>query len=119
VASLRASAALEDLKVKGDERFGVECVKKALEAPLRQIAENCGLDGGEVVAEVSERKAYEGYDAYTGKYCDLVKAGVIDPVQVTISALSNAGSAASLNLTTDVCVTELKKEKRPIQGAVT
>jgi chaperonin GroEL len=118
VASLRAAQALEDFKVKGDERYGVDIVMRALEAPLRQIAENCGLDGGEVVAEVKERKAHEGYDAFAAKYCDLVKAGVIDPVQVTINALENAGSAASLNLTTDVCVTELKKEKRPVSGAV-
>ncbi len=118
VAPLRSIPAIEEMKVKGDERYGVDCVKKALEAPLRQIAENCGLDGGEVLAEVRERKAHEGFDAFTGKYTDLVKAGVIDPVQVTINALENAGSAASLNLTTDVCVTELKKEKKPVQGAV-
>jgi len=118
VAPIRALQALEEMKVKGDERYGVECVRKALQSPLRQIAENCGLDGGEVVAEVKARKGHEGFDAFAGKYCDLVKAGIIDPVQVTINALLNAGSVASLNLTTDVLVTELKKDKKPVSGAV-
>jgi len=105
VAALRAANALDELKVKGDERYGVVCVRKALEAPLRQIAENCGMDGGEVLSEVKSRKGREGFDAFTGKYTDLVKAGVVDPVQVTINALQNAGSVGSLNLTTDVLVT--------------
>jgi len=118
VAPIRAAASLEDLRVRGDERYGVECVRKALEAPLRQIAENCGLDGGEVVAEVKFRKGNEGFDAFSGKYTDLIKAGVVDPVQVTITALLNAASIAGLNLSTDVMVTEVKKEKRPIAGAV-
>jgi chaperonin GroEL len=119
VAPIRSISALEDLKVKGDERCGVACVRKALEAPLRQIAENCALDPGEVLAEVMARKGHEGFDAFAGKYCDLVKAGIIDPVQVTISALQNAASVASLNLTTDVLVTELKADKKPVMGAVT
>jgi chaperonin GroEL len=118
VAPLRALAALDELKVRGDEKYGVECIRKALEAPIRQIAENCGLDGGEVMAEVKSRKGNEGFDAFSGKYTDLVKAGVVDPVQVTITALRNAGSVASLNLTTGVLVTELKKEKRPVGGAI-
>ena len=118
VAPLRAMASLDDLKTRGDEKHGVECVRKALEAPLRQIAENCGMDGGEVLAEVKSRKGNEGFDAFAGKYTDLVKAGVVDPVQVTITALRNAGSAASLNLTTNVMVTELKKDKKPVGGAV-
>ena len=118
VAALRAQEALATLKVKGDESYGVECVRRALEAPLRQIADNCGLDGGEILVEVKARKGREGYDAYTGKYCDLVKAGIVDPVQVTITALENASSIAGLNLTTDVLVTELKKENRPVAGTV-
>ena len=118
VAPLRALAALETLRVKGEERFGVDCVRKALEAPIRQIAVNCGLDGGEILVEVKARKGHEGYDAFGGKYTDLVKAGIIDPVQVTINALQNAGSVSSLNLTTDVLITELKKGKKPAHGAV-
>ncbi len=118
VAPLRAQSALDGLKVKGDESYGVDIVRKALEAPLRQIAQNCGLEPGEVVAEVRSRRGREGYDAFTGKYVDLVKAGVIDPVQVTITALRNAESVASLNLTTDVLVTEVKKDKAPVAGAV-
>ncbi len=118
VAPLRAISALDELRVKGEESYGVDCVRKALEAPIRQIGENCGLDSGEVLAEVKSLKKYEGFDAFTGKYTDLVKAGIIDPVQVTIAALQNAGSAASLNLTTDVLVTELKKDKKPVGEAV-
>ncbi len=85
---------------------------------MRQIAQNCGLDPADVAAEVRRRKGHEGYDALAGKFTDLVKAGVIDPVQVTVNALQNAGSVASLNLTTDVLVTELKKEKKPVWGAI-
>jgi len=118
VASLRANQDLEDLRAKGEERYGVNCVRKALEAPLRQIAENCGREPGEVLAEVKALEKHKGFDAFSGNYVDLVKEGVIDPVQVTITALQNAGSAASLNLTTDVLVTELKKNKKPEGEAV-
>jgi chaperonin GroEL len=118
-ALIRALPALESFKARGDEQYGVEIVKVAVEEPLRRIAENCGLDGGEVVAEVTDRKENEGFDARTGKYRDLVKAGILDPTKVTITALQNAASAAGVNLTADVLVTEVKKKTSPAPGAVT
>jgi chaperonin GroEL len=118
-ALLRALASLDELKVKGDESFGVEAVKAALEEPTRRIAENGGLDGGEVIAEVLDLKGKFGYDAAAGEYTDLVKAGIIDPAKVTITALQNAASAAQVNLTADVLITEVKKKTAPVPGAVT
>jgi chaperonin GroEL len=118
-ALLRALPALDDLKVKGDEQFGVEVVREALEEPLRRIAENTGLDGGEVVAEVADRKGNIGFDATAREYVDMVKSGIIDPVKVTINALQNAASAAAVNLTADVMITEVKKKANPVTGAVT
>ena len=119
-AFLRAThgGAVESVKAKGDEQFGVEVVKAALEEPLRRIAENCGLDGGEVIAEVVDRKGNVGFDARTQEYKDLVKAGIIDPAKVTITALENAASAAAVNLTADVLITEVKKNTKPVAGAV-
>jgi len=118
-ALLRVLPDLEALKVRGDEQFGVEVVKAALEEPLRRIAENGGLDGGEVIAEVLDRKGAVGYDANACEYVDLIKAGVIDPVKVTITALQNAASAAQVNLTADVLITEVKKKTMPVSGSVT
>ena len=119
VALLRALPSLEGLKVRGKEEHGVEAVKAALEEPLRRIAENSGLDGGEVVAEVLDRKGNVGYDAKNGEYTDMVKAGIIDPAKVVITAFQNAASAARVNLTADVLVTEVKKKTEPVPGAVT
>jgi chaperonin GroEL len=93
-------------------------VKAALEEPARRIAENGGLDGGEVVGEVLDRKGNVGFDARTGQYTDLIKAGIVDPAKVTITALQNAASAASLNLTADVLITEIKKEMAPAADSV-
>jgi chaperonin GroEL len=117
-ALLRALQEIEGLKAKGDEQFGVEAVKAALEEPARRIAENGGLDGGEVVGEVLDRKGNVGFDARTGQYTDLIKAGIVDPAKVTITALQNAASAASLNLTADVLITEIKKEMAPAADSV-
>jgi chaperonin GroEL len=117
-ALLRALPELEALKVKGDEQYGVEVVKAACEEPLRRIAENGGLDGGEVVAEVMDLKGSFGYDAKACEYTDLVKAGIVDPAKVTITAFQNAASAAALNLTADVLITEIKKKTMPVPGAV-
>ncbi len=117
-AYLRALAELEGFKARGDEQYGVEVIRAALEEPLRRIAENGGLDGGEVVAEAYERKGNVGFDARSGEFTDLVKAGIIDPAKVAITSLQNAVSAASLNLTTDVLITELDKKEDPAHGAV-
>jgi chaperonin GroEL len=118
-AYMRALAALEGLKVRGEESFGVNVVRAALEEPLRRIAENSGLDGGEVAAEVAERKGNVGYDAVSGEYVDLVKAGIVDPAKVATTALESAASAASVNLTAEVLITEVKKKTQPVTGAVT
>jgi chaperonin GroEL len=102
VALLRASAALLKLKFEGDEQIGVTIVRRACEEPLRQLVHNSGGEGAVVVESVrSHEESNYGFNAATGKYEDLVKAGVIDPTKVTRSALQNAASIASLMLTTE------------------
>lgn len=113
VALVKAMYAVD--KVKGaneDEDMGIQIVKKALESPLRTIAENAGVDGSVVFQEVYKSKGVKGYNARTGIYEDLKKAGVIDPTKVTRVAVSNAGSIASMVLTTE-CVISEKKEDNP------
>src|SRR5256714_13563259 len=108
VALLRCLAALEALKLKDDdEQIGVNIVKRAIEVPIRALAENAGVEGSVVVQEVKRRKGNEGYNVATGEYEDLVKAGVVDPKKVTRAALQNAASIAGLLLTTECLVTEL------------
>jgi chaperonin GroEL len=111
VALIRAISALDKVNtVNEDEVLGVQIVKKALEAPLRAIAENAGVDGSVVLQEVMKSKGDRGYNARTGEYEDLKKAGVIDPTKVTRVAISNAGSIAGMILTTE-CVINDKKEE--------
>ncbi|MBK8548283.1 MAG: chaperonin GroEL [Saprospiraceae bacterium] len=113
VALVRAMASLINLKgLNEDENLGIQIVKKALESPLRTIAENAGIDGSVVLQEVLKSKGANGYNARTGEYEDLKKAGVIDPTKVTRIALENAGSIASMVLTTE-CVISDKKEDHP------
>jgi chaperonin GroEL len=109
VACLRAIAAVEAAakKAKGDEKLGVAVVARALEEPIRQIAQNGGRDGGVVASEVLAMPKTHGFNALTGEYGDMLKMGVIDPAKVTRSALQNAASIAGLMLTTDVMVTDL------------
>jgi len=111
VALLRAEAAVDKIKAKGDEAVGVAIIRRALEEPLRQIAQNAGYEGAVVVAKVREMKAEEGFNAQTEKYENLVEAGVIDPTKVVRTALQNASSIASLLLTTEALVSELPEEK--------
>jgi chaperonin GroEL len=112
VALIRAQAALEKIKGTEDERVGVEIVRRALEEPIRMIAQNAGAEGSIVVARVKESKDKNfGYNAATDTYEDLVKAGVIDPTKVTRTALQNAASIAGLLLTTEAVVVEKKEEK--------
>jgi len=118
VALLRAGEAVQEARFRGDERFGALIIEKALEAPLRQIAENAGEHGAVVVECVREKGKTYGYNALTGKYVDMVKDGVIDPAKVVRSALQNAASIAGLLLTTDTMVTELKDEAKPIEGSL-
>jgi chaperonin GroEL len=118
VALLRAGKALEDLKLEGDQRVGVQIIRRALEEPMRWIASNAGNEGSIVVARVREAKVVdEGYNAATDTYEDLVKAGVIDPAKVVRSALQNASSIASLLLTTEALVSEIPEEKKEAPGA--
>jgi chaperonin GroEL len=107
-------------KARGDERIGVDIVLRTLDAPLRQIADNCGIDGSVVADEVSQKSGNQGYDANAGQYCDMVKAGIIDPLKVVRSALSNAASIAALMLTTEALVTNINADdnNKPIEGAV-
>ncbi|MBQ3934260.1 MAG: chaperonin GroEL, partial [Clostridia bacterium] len=94
--------------VSGDEKTGVRIVVRALEEPVRQIAENAGFEGSVVVAGVKEREPGVGFDAYEEKYVDMIKAGIVDPTKVTRSALQNAASVASMVLTTESLVAEKK-----------
>ena len=111
VALDRARAALGDLKLEGDEKTGAEIVARAVEAPLRQLAANAGIEGALVVAEVKKGKGNHGYNVATAKYEDLVKAGVVDPTKVTRSALQNAASISGLLLTTECLIADLPKEE--------
>jgi chaperonin GroEL len=117
VALIRAQAALEKIRGTEDEKVGVDIVRRALEEPIRMIAQNAGAEGSIVVARVKESKDKNfGYNAATDTYEDLVKAGVIDPTKVTRTALQNAASIAGLLLTTE-CVVVEKKEEKPAPAA--
>ena len=112
VALLRGALALDDLKLKGDQRIGVNIVRRALEEPMRWIAQNAGFEGSIVVQKVREAKNKdEGFNAQTEKYENLVKSGVIDPTMVVRAALQNAGSIASLLLTTEALIADIPEEK--------
>ena len=115
-ALVHASAVIDDLGLEGDEATGSLIVKKASAEPLRWIAENAGLEGYVAVAKVTELEPGHGLDAATGEYVNLIKAGVIDPVKVTRSALRNAASIASMVLTTDTLVVEKKEEEPEAAG---
>ena len=118
VALLRCIPALEKLKVEDDEEIGVNIVKRALEEPLRQIAQNAGVEGAIVVGRIRESKdEHFGYNAETGEYGDLVKMGVIDPAKVTRLALQNAASVSALMLTTEALVAEIKEEETKAAAA--
>jgi chaperonin GroEL len=115
VAFIRAQKAIENMRgLDADEKVGVQIVRRAIEEPMRQLANNAGAEGALIVEEVKKRKGNEGYDVAKGEYVDLVKAGIVDPTKVTRSALQNAASIAGLLLTTEALVTEIpEKEKAP------
>ncbi len=115
VAFIRTQKALEGMRgLDADEKVGVQIVRRAVEEPMRQLADNAGAEGALIVEEVKKRKGNEGYDVAKGEYTDLVKAGIVDPTKVTRSALQNAASIAGLLLTTEALVTEIpEKEKTP------
>ncbi len=111
VALVRSQKALESIKLEGDEAIGAGIVMRAVEAPLRQLADNAGKEGALIVQEVKKSEGAHGYNVATDSYEDLVKAGVVDPTKVTRSALQNAGSISGLLLTTEALITELPEDK--------
>ena len=119
VAFIRTIPALNEArkKLKGDEKIGADIIMRALEAPLRQIVSNSGENGAVAVDEVREKPTNTGYDANTGKYVDMLEAGIIDPTKVSRVALQNAASIAGLMLTTETMVTELKEGEEELEIA--
>jgi len=118
VALLRAASALEGLEVTGEEKVGVNILRRALEAPCRQIVDNAGQDGAIVVQKIKESDDPNfGFNAATLEYVDLIQAGIIDPAKVTRCALQNAASVSSLLLTTDALVSEMPKKEKDRVGA--
>ncbi len=123
VALIRCTEAVESAlsKCKGDEKIGAGIILRSLSAPMRQIADNAGIDGSVVADEVSQKPVSTGYDANKGAYVDMLKSGIIDPVKVARTALANAGSIAGLLLTTEALVTNFEKEdkdKQRVEGSV-
>jgi chaperonin GroEL len=116
VALLRTIKAIEALKLEGDEAFGAQIVRRAIEHPIRALCANAGVDGGVVVKEVLGSKGNIGYNVATDKFEDLVKAGVVDPTKVTRTALQNAASIAGLLLTTECMITDLPEKKEAAGG---
>ncbi|HEX5490970.1 MAG TPA: chaperonin GroEL [Candidatus Udaeobacter sp.] len=113
VALLRSQKALDNIKdLEADEKIGVQIVRRAIEEPTRQLADNAGAEGALVVEEIKKRKGNEGYDVATEQYTDLVKAGIVDPTKVTRSALQNAASIAGLLLTTEALITEIPEKEK-------
>jgi chaperonin GroEL len=112
VALLRASIAIDNLKLEGDEKVGAMIVKRALEEPIRQIVENAGLEGSVIVEKVkAEKVVTRGFDAESLEFVDMIQAGIIDPTKVERVALQNAASVASLLLTTEALITDLPEDK--------
>ena len=123
VALLRCKEAVEAARssAKGDEQIGVDIVLGVLDAPLKQIADNCGLDGSVVADEVSQKATNIGYDANAGEYVDMFKAGILDPTKVVKTALANAASIAGLMLTTEALVTNFDakdEDKKAVVGSI-
>jgi chaperonin GroEL len=118
VALINAAVALDNVKLEGDEAVGVTILRRALEEPMRQIAENAGYEGSVVVEQIRRRNAESkaklkniGFNVVTEEYGDMIAAGVIDPVKVTRSAVENAVSIAAMILTTEALVTDIPEEK--------
>jgi chaperonin GroEL len=113
VAYLRCLSALDKMKLEGDKKIGVDLVKRALEEPIRQIANNAGMEGSVVTEKVKNEKGAFGFDAALDEYTDMIKAGIIDPTKVVRLALQNAASVASLMITTEAVVAEKPEKKAP------
>ncbi|MEG2893934.1 MAG: TCP-1/cpn60 chaperonin family protein, partial [Clostridium sp.] len=117
-AYINAISALDSIEAEGDIKVGVSIIRRALEEPVRQIAENAGVDGAVIVDKVRASEAGIGFDAYKGEYVDMVKAGIVDPTKVTRSALQNAASVASTFLTTEAAVTDIPEKKEAPMGGM-
>ncbi|MDD4908035.1 MAG: chaperonin GroEL [Candidatus Omnitrophica bacterium] len=118
VALLRTVAALEKMKLEGDEKIGVDIIRRSLEEPIRQLSQNAGLEGSVVAQRVKAEKTSMGYDVSQDAYVDMIEAGVIDPTKVTRSALQNAASIAALLLTTECLITEKPEKDKPAMPAM-
>jgi len=114
VALLRAARVLDKLEkeVEGDEKIGIQILRKALEAPVRQLAENAGFEGAVIVERLKNEKDTVGFDVVQEKFVDMYEAGIIDPTKVTRSALQNAASIAGMLLITEALVAEIREEKK-------
>lgn len=117
VALLRATKALDNLNLENEEKVAIGILRRAMEEPLRMIAENAGVDGAVIVEEVKKNSGNYGYNAATGEYGDMVKWGIIDPAKVTRSALQNAASIAGMFLTTEAVITDIPKKDEHDHGA--
>lgn len=117
VALIRAVKALDNLNLENEEKVAVGILRRALEEPMRMIAQNAGVDGAVIVEEVKKNSGNHGYNAATGEYEDMVKAGIIDPAKVTRSALQNAASIAGMFLTTEAVITDIPKKEEHDHGA--
>jgi chaperonin GroEL len=115
-ALIRAQKAIDSLKIKGDEATGADIVRRAIEAPLRTLVSNAGVEGALIVEQVKNATGGQGYNVATGKMEDLIATGVVDPTKVTRSALQNAASIAGLLLTTECLITEIPEKKEPAGG---
>ena len=119
VALVRCVKALDELKLKGDEKVALDILRRALEEPIRQLATNAGMDGAVVIQKVKESEELAfGYDVQKDSYCNVLEAGIIDPTKVTRNALQNASSIASLMLTTEVLVTDIPEKDKPLMPAM-
>ena len=117
VALLRCVAALDEMKLEGDQGVGVQIVKRALEEPIRQIVINAGVEGAVIVMEVKKnKKASYGFNAATEEYMDMIEAGIIDPTKVTRTALQNAASIAGLMITTECVIADKPEEDKKMGG---
>ena len=112
VTLLRAATAVDNLKLDGDQKTGAEIVKKALEIPAKLIAENAGFEGSVIIKQLKEKKNPEGFNAATGEFTDMFKAGIIDPTKVTRTAIENAASVSGLLLTTEALITDKPEEEK-------
>ena len=118
VALLRTVAAVEKLKLSGDEKIGADIIRRSLEEPIRQIASNAGVEGVVIAQKVKEEKGAFGYNADSGEYTDMIKDGVIDPMKVVRLAITNASSIASLMLTTECLISDLPEKDKPAMPAM-